>query len=144
MSIKKTLKKKNNLFILDAYAVLALIEEEHGSNIVAELLAQEHNHFLMNAVNLGEVFYIIAREYSIEQAEIVADEIIHSSNIDIISADWHQTRKAAVIKSKGGLSYADCFTVALGIENNAPVITGDKEIRQLVEKNPAVQLIWLG
>jgi ribonuclease VapC len=47
---------------------------------------------------------------------------------------------AAKLKSAYGLSYADAFAGALAMKENAPVITGDPELRELAE----VVMEWIG
>ena len=52
-------------------------------------------------------------------------------SIEIVDADWELTYQAAVYKSKGDFSYADCYTAALGKLRQAEVVTGDPEFQTL-------------
>ena len=50
----------NDVFVLDACALIALTNQEKGADIVANILNQAHNgnaRLYMNRVNLYEVYY---------------------------------------------------------------------------------------
>ena len=52
-------------YVLDAFAVLTYIGDEEGADKVEEILDKAKNgeiKLTMNYVNLGEIYYIIARE----------------------------------------------------------------------------------
>jgi hypothetical protein len=51
-----------------------------------------------------------------------------------VEAGWDLTYQAVIYKSWGGLSYADCFTAALGKLRQAEVVSGDPEILKLKGK----------
>ena len=91
------------------------------------------------AINLGEVWYIIARKTSTEQADTLVNEI-QNMPIEIVDADWMLTRQAAEYKQKGNISYADCFAAALAKVRNAEVVTGDKEFKKLEGE---IKISWL-
>ncbi len=119
--------------VLDTYALLAFFEDEPGADFVRSLLLEAESGSLklaMCVVNLGEFWYILARSVSPAQADALLEEI-HGMSIDIIDADWELTHQAAIYKSKGGISYADCYTAALSKILNAEVITGDQEFQKL-------------
>lgn len=48
--------------VLDAFALLAYLEGERGHARVRDLLASDDADLLINAVNAGEVFYVLARK----------------------------------------------------------------------------------
>jgi predicted nucleic acid-binding protein len=119
--------------VLDAYALIAFFEDEPGADFVRSLLldAEAGNlHLAMTVVNLGEVWYTVAREVSREQADAIIQEIFGFS-IEIVDADWELTYRAAAFKSRGGLAYADCFSAALAKLRQAEIITGDPEFKSL-------------
>ena len=72
-------------FVLDSYAVLALLTDDVGADQVAELLSQSEHVFWMSVVNLGEVYYIVSRAQSQEDAESVVSDILHQDNVTIIA-----------------------------------------------------------
>lgn len=119
--------------ILDAYALIAFFEDEPGADFVRRLLLEAETDRLklaMSVVSLGEVWYSIARAVSPKQADALIEEI-QGMSIEIVDADWKLTYQAAMYKSKGGLSYADCYTAALGKLRDAEIVTGDPEFQKL-------------
>jgi len=79
---------------------------------------------------LGEVWYAIAWAKS----HAAADQYvlrIRGMAIDILDADWETTRQAALFKTPGNISFADCFAAELEIRLDAEVVTGDKEFAVL-------------
>ena len=133
--------KMANMKILDAYALIAFFEDEPGADFVRSLILDAEAgrvELAMSVVNLGEVWYTLARAVSPEQADAILSEI-DGMSIEIVDANWEITRQAAVYKSKGGLSYADCFTAALGKLRQAEVVTGDPEFRKL---DGEIKIAW--
>jgi ribonuclease VapC len=121
------------LKILDAYALIAFFEDEPGADFVRGLLLEAESGGLklaMSVVNLGEVWYSVARSVSPERADAIIEDI-RGMPIEIVDAGWPLTYQAAIYKSKGGLSYADCFGAALAKLLQAEIITGDPEFRKL-------------
>lgn len=119
--------------VLDTYALIAFFEDEPGADFVRNLLLEAGSGSLqlaMCVVNLGELWYSIARIISPAQADALLVEI-QGMSIEIVDAGWELTYQAAIFKSKGGLSYADCYTAALGKLRQAEVVTGDPEFNKL-------------
>jgi ribonuclease VapC len=128
--------------VLDSYALMAFFEDEPGADLVRSLLlkAEESDlKLLMSVVNLGEVWYSIARTTSPETADQYIQEI-HGMSIDIVDADWQLTRQAAVFKASGNIAYGDCFAAALAKTRKAELITGDKEFNALQDE---IKISWI-
>ena len=136
----KSKKKKNEVYVLDAFALLAFLEAEEGGEIVKDFLQRPGAQFFISAVNLGEVYYIVLRERGKEIAELVESELRQAQNIRVVDATWERAKMAGEFKARGGISYADCFSAALALEKEAPLLTGDKEFDKVADK---VQIIWL-
>jgi predicted nucleic acid-binding protein len=118
--------------ILDAYALIAFFEDEPGVILFTVLQEAETGRLklAMSVVSLGEVWYSVARAVSPKQADALIEEI-QGMSIEIVDADWKLTYQAAMYKSKGSLSYADCYTAALGKLREAEIVTGDPEFQKL-------------
>ena len=128
--------------VLDSYAMMAFLEDEPGADLVRGLIlrAEENKtRLLMCVVNLGEVWYSIARTNSPNIADRYIREI-EGMAIDIVDANWQITRQAAIFKANGNISYGDCFAAALTKIRRADLITGDKEFK-LLEKE--IKISWL-
>lgn len=127
------MSRKPKALILDSWAVLAYLEDESAGPKVADLIGDAHEHgipLLMSVVNVGEVWYILAREVS----ETEADKAINGLRllgIEFVDADWKLARVAGTFKARHRMSFADCFAAALAREHKAELVTGDKEFKQI-------------
>lgn len=130
-------------YVLDSYAVLAVLADEPGAQQVADLLLAETGPLYLSAINLGEVYYIIARRHGEEAAEQVSRAIHQEERLTIMEATWPRIKAAARLKAAGGLSYADAFALGLAQELNAPLVTGDPELYRAAGRLN-VDLVWLG
>ena len=132
-----------NTVVLDAFAMLAYLQKERGSDRVRELLSagQENGRVLMNSINIGEVYYILARERSAQEAELFLDLIIPALNIRIELNNLQDVMAAARIKASHAISYADAFAAATAQKHEAVLVTGDPDFK-LVEK--LIDIEWLG
>ena len=134
--------RKPKAIVLDSWAVMAYLEDEPSGERIADILADAHEGgipLLMSVINVGEVWYIVAREVSQADAERCLREI-KELGIEIIDADWGITQIAASFKSRCKMSYADCFAAALAKDRKAHVVTGDSEFKQV---EPEVQVLWV-
>lgn len=128
--------------VLDSYALMAFFEDEPGADFVRGLIhkaVESNTNLLMSIVNLGEVWYSIARVTS----EETADQYIHEikgMGIEIVDADWILTRQAAAFKCNGNISYADCFAAALAKLKKAELVTGDKEFQTIEDQ---IKIQWM-
>ncbi|SMB93200.1 PIN domain nuclease, a component of toxin-antitoxin system (PIN domain) [Thermanaeromonas toyohensis ToBE] len=134
---------RHKKFVLDSYAILALVEDEPGAQVVADILSDEDTELYLSVVNLGEVYYIISRKQGERAAEEVVRAIMEEETVAIVEVSWPRAREAARIKAKGGLSYADAFVLGLAVELKAPVVTGDPEIKAIAESLGA-KIVWVG
>ncbi len=128
--------------VLDSYALMAFFEDEPGADTVRGLIlkAEEDGvQLVMSVVNLGEVWYSIARTNSPETADQYIGEI-HGMAIEVVDIDWQLTRQAAVFKADGNISYADCFAAALAKSRKAELVTGDKEFKCLEDQ---IKIAWM-
>jgi predicted nucleic acid-binding protein len=133
---------KPKAIVLDSWAVMAYLEDEPSAEKVADIIADAHENntpLLMTVVNLGEVWYIVAREASEAEADRCEKEL-RQLGIEIVDADWSLTNQAARFKSKHKMSFADCFAAALAKHKRGHLVTGDKEFKQVEDE---VQILSL-
>jgi predicted nucleic acid-binding protein len=128
--------------LLDSHALLAFLERERGSESVKAALKAARAtgiHLLMNDINVGEVYYTIARERSDESARSF---LAHLERLPIrtVPNSLSDVLEAARIKARFAVSYADAFAVATAIREKAAVMTGDPEFKA-VEGLVAIE--WL-
>ena len=120
-------------FVLDSYALLAYFRNEPGGEKVEQLLNEtaEGKHSLhMTCINAGEVFYMAWRKDGTDKAALVW-KALQQFPIHITDVDLTFTHKAALLKAKNKLSFADAFAAALAISKKATLITGDDEFESL-------------
>lgn len=117
--------------VLDSWAVLRFLEDSPPAAAAVEELL-EHSRPLMSWINLGEVHYVLRRAAGEDAAiETVRDL---RARIDVRLPDESQILTAAQIKADNPMSYADAFAVALALDSDAEVWSGDPEI--LIENAP--------
>ena len=126
--------------VLDSYALLAYLKKEDKYEKVKTLLGSKGAVLLMNEINLGECFYILARERGMDRAEYFVQTILPSLPIIKRSNTFRDVIEAAKIKAAHALSYADCFAVQTAREENAPIVTGDPEFKKA---EGLVKIDWL-
>lgn len=113
--------------VLDAWAVMALYEDHPcGDEVEAAIDSAEA---VISAINLGEVLYKLERDHGHEQAGALVEQVRAVTIVE--DPDWDLVRRAAHIKSAGGISYADAYCVATAQRHDAPLYTGDPEILAL-------------
>jgi predicted nucleic acid-binding protein len=123
--------RRPKALVLDSWAVIAYLEDEPAGQQIADQIASAHEEGIpvyMSVVNAGEVWYIIAREISEEDANS-SIKILRDLRIQFEDAGWELTQEAARFKSKHKMSYADCYAAALAKIKKADLITGDNEFR---------------
>lgn len=134
--------RKAKALVLDAWAVIAYLEDEPSAPQIADLIASAHEEGLpvyMSVVNVGEVWYTIAREVSEEDANSSVKEL-RDLRIQFENVDWELTQEAARFKSQNKMSYADAFAAALSKVKKADLVTGDKEFKPLEEQ---IKIAWV-
>jgi predicted nucleic acid-binding protein len=128
---------------LDSYALLAYLNKEDGFEQVRDVLGDAQKSslpVLMNELNVGETYYILYRKRGHEKAEYFLDAVLAGLPISMISNDFDAVISAAKLKVRYALSFADCFAVATAQRENAVILTGDPEFKN-VEK--LVEIDWL-
>ena len=98
---------------------------------------------MTSIINLGEAYYRLIR---VERPD-VADSLWRMAlrgtlPVSVKDATRRRVRRAAELKSKHPIAYADAFAVTTAVEFNAILLTGDPELEPLEgEQNLKVQ--WL-
>ncbi|MFZ0314483.1 MAG: type II toxin-antitoxin system VapC family toxin [Candidatus Korobacteraceae bacterium] len=129
-------------YVLDASALLAFLEKKPSAPRVNELLKDTMRgraQILMSAVNYGEVYGKVLREYGQARAGGVMSAV-YLLPITLVDATPARALLAAEVKVKYKLYYADSFAAALCFENKATLITSDSDFRRLGHSCP---VMWL-
>ncbi len=129
-------------YVFDASAVFAFLQKKQAAARVNELLKEAVRgriEILMSAVNYGEVYGVILREYGPDRA-IAVMSAVHPLPIQLMDATLKRAFQAAEAKAKYRLYYVDSFAAALAIEYKATLVTSDADFRKLGHGFPT---LWL-
>ena len=125
-------------YVLDSYALIAFFENEAGAQRVEEIIKEMLNGKVrgyLSIVNWGEIYYITLREQGGDLADAVIRQI-RKIPLHLMDADRELTYKAAKLKGKYPLAYADCFAASLAMKLKATLVTGDPEFKKLQDFLP--------
>lgn len=110
-------------WVLDASALLALLNRESGSQRVAEALAE---NAIMSTVNLSEV---VAKLADIGMPEEEIHEAIEPLGLDFVDFNAADAFAAGLLRPAtklAGLSLGDRSCLALGSRRGVPILTADR------------------
>ena len=126
--------------LLDSFAILAYLKKENNYLRVKELLSTPGIPVLMNDINVGETYYILAKDRGREQADTFLTVMLPSLPIVVRSNLFEHVIEASWIKANHALSFADCFAVATALRESAIIVTGDPEFKAVQN---IVEIEWL-
>lgn len=116
-----------NKKVLDSSAILAVIFQEKGAEIVEPLLEKS----LVSSINVAEVFTKLADKGILNQQMI---DDFQQLGLEIVDFDFEQAAKVGELRPLTkhlGLSLGDRSCLALAILKNATAVTADKEWQKL-------------
>jgi predicted nucleic acid-binding protein len=123
-------------YVLDACALIAVLNDETGADAVTELLVQADagvDHVFMSSIQVMEVYYdriyVKGREY----AETVLKDIFNSRIIVLTEISQDTIREAGRFKTTYSMSFADTFAAATTKMLGATLITKDNEMKEAEE-----------
>lgn len=112
-------------FCLDSWAVLAWLEDLPRAAERVEA-ALRSGSTVMSWVNIGEVFYVVARRRGRSEARAVVAAL--QGLLDAEAPTPTRVMEAAGIKAEHPIAYADAFAVATALAHDAVLLTGDPEL----------------
>lgn len=130
------------LRIYDSFALLKLFQKEQGHLKVAKLLEEDRNGEnlpLLQIVNFGEIIYITKKDFG-EHAKLRVIRSVLQMGFRIIPAGDDLVYEAAELKGSYAISYADAFLLATAIRENAVIVTGDPEFKNVAS---LCQIEWV-
>jgi len=124
-------------YILDAWAVLALLQgEEPAASRVKELFDEANAkkvELSISLINLGEVVYRIGKSRGENAAWQTLNEIRRLA-LTVDDVDEETVWSAVRYKIGHPISYADAFAAAMAEKRQAVLVTGDPELFNLSEQ----------
>lgn len=132
--------------VLDASAVMVWLKGQQPATdrmrVLLESADRRECRLLMSIVNLGEVYYLSAKAHDVTYAQQVLETL--QPRVTTISAHDELVMLAATLKARHAISYADGFAAATALLQDAPLVTGDPEMRAMAAAENALQLEWIG
>ena len=130
--------------VLDAWPIMAWLKgQSPAAERVRNLLrAPDRVRPAMNIVNLGEVYYLSAKNRDWRYAERVLKGL--RNRLTVLSATDDLVMLAAKLKGRYAISYADGFAAATAILNNGVLVTGDPELRAVSRGEKELRIDWIG
>lgn len=132
--------------VLDSWAMIGWLQgEEPARATVRNILEQAdrgETRASISLINVGEVFYLIAKRQGAAAAERFLSEL-PMWPIQALLPDRRLILDAARLKSRFSISYADAFAVETARQQDAALVTGDPELLRLSKREP-IELVWVG
>jgi ribonuclease VapC len=133
--------------VLDSWALIAWLQGEEPARskvrgILEDAALPGAGTLSMSMINIGEVFYLIAKRRGAALAERFLSDF-STMPIQGLMPDRGLILDAARLKSRFSISYADAFAVETARRQKATLVTGDPELLALSMKEP-VELLWVG
>ena len=129
-------------YVLDSFAVLALLFGEGGAGEVKEVLREAQGGkalVFLHWNNLAEVYHIVRRASSRRKA-LEAVALVKALPVQLVEFEEALWLEAAELKATFPISYADAFAAATACVKGAELVTGDPEFEALKGR---VQIRWL-
>ncbi len=116
--------------VIDASAIIALLEQEKGAEIVEKKL----NGAIVSSVNFSEIVAVINRKVTDKKTQEEAIRLFTSTFQHVIDFDKEQAMivgKLDQFTKQYGLSLGDRACLALAQFRNLPVLTAEKNWQKL-------------
>lgn len=132
---------------LDAFALLCWLQDEPGAEVVERYLAagsaEPEDRPPISLMNLGEVFYRLARTRGLEAADGFWSEVVRGViPVRPVTVTRGRVLEAAKLKARYRIAYADAFAIELARDRALPLLTGDPEMKAVEDREP-VEIRWL-
>lgn len=112
--------------VLDACAMLAYLNGEAGSEVVESILGDPAHSCFAHAVNLCEVYYDFLRRSDEHIARDAVADLLGDGIIERRDLSRRFWQAVGAHKSRGRISLADCFCIALAQQLSADLVTSDR------------------
>jgi len=134
------------VYVLDACALIAFINNEQGSDRVEIVLREAltgNAEVYMSKINIYEVYYGIYRTEGQQKANEVYS-LIRKLPVNIVDTFGDLVfTEAARLKSKFKMSVADSIALGEAVIRNASLLTSDHHEFDVVEQQEQIQFDWI-
>ena len=128
--------------VLDANALTKFLLKTAGHDLVAQVLQESALHripVLMSAINWGEVWYSLAKQIGTSDTERLLNGLPEKLGVVVVPADTEVAVRAARLKNKLQIPYADAFAADLTGTQNVLVTADVKDFQRV----PKIRLLKL-
>ena len=135
----------NNIFILDACALIALLAGEPGAEKVKKIIQDAIDGKIqvkINQINLLEVYYHICKAYNQDEANRAVQKIKEFPIEIIIGLSEKVFIEAGRIKSRYKIPLGDSIVVAECIISEGALVTSDHNDLAKIEKAEKIRIDW--
>ena len=135
-----------SLYVLDACALIALLQDETGADIVDNIINSanaEEVEIIMHKANLLEVYYDAYRSRGKDSADLMLLEFsklpvkVNSEITDDIF------KEAGRLKSTYKISFADSFALAQALVSGGELLTSDHHEFNKIETSESIKIHWI-
>jgi uncharacterized protein with PIN domain len=133
-------------YLLDACAMIAVLNGEKGADIVKELFEKAESGEVtvsMHAVNVLEVYYDRFRAINAEVADAFLDKLIVSPITIIDTISVALIHEAGRIKAVYNLPLGDCFAFAAASVTQSIFVTTDHSDFDKIETQENIRFLWI-
>lgn len=132
--------------VLDSWAILSWMKgAPHAADQVRRILEKSEQgrvELRMSIINVGEVYYILAKNVGPQKAEDFLRDF-RRMPVKTVSVPKALIMAAARLKAKYPISYADAIAAETAIRAGAPLVTGDPDFKRFIGGD-VVQVEWIG
>ena len=133
-------------YVLDACAMLAVLSNEEGADVVEDVYekaALDEVVLIINKLNLLEVYYFLFRVYGKDHADAFYNEIKHSPIRIYHEISDDVFREAGRLKASYKVSLADSIALAQTIVLDGNLLTADHHEFDSLEGREPIRFHWI-
>jgi predicted nucleic acid-binding protein len=120
------------IYVLDASAILRYLDDGPGADRVENCINSHialHDQIVVSAIQWGEVASVLVRRHGPSATEDALNDL-RSLDFNLIPATAERAQRAAFIKQRTNLPYADAFAVELASDSpNHVLLTADFDFK---------------
>jgi predicted nucleic acid-binding protein len=121
-------------FVLDANAVISYLLAGESQNAIrvdrlVDLAESGQASLFISAINLGETFYILRKTHSEQDTHKLIAKL--TGVLAVVEIDPAAAIRAAEMKYRYKLGYADCFAALLAMDRKAMLVSADPSFEKL-------------
>jgi uncharacterized protein len=134
------------VYVLDACALIAFLNDEDGAQIVEALLSEasvENVDLIMNRVNLLEIYYGVYRDDGIQDANSVIERILNLPLTIIDTLTDHVFYEAGRLKAENRISLADAIAIGEANTRGAELVTCDHHEFDVLVEEEKMTAYWI-